>query len=368
MAMATPTAPLRDEAVIWKKVGPTAQNACWLVEGHVMRRSFVGLACATFILFASSSASLVVKLGETDDPAVVAAAGATRERDLSEVDPRPADDKVKLLDAGVEPRRPLRIRPVFGSTIETVMEGRIRLDTQIDGQSVSMGPAPGFRMLLVQRVDRVQPNGTAQFAMTYTAVGAVGGPGIDPALVAEVNAAIGDLEGLTGSAEVDARGQVQRASFDTGQVSDPVAKSLLDSVSSQVRNLSAPFPYEPVGVGARWTVEDQATLVGITMDSTATYTLTAREGDSYELGVTGTATATSQTIAFPGMPKGAEATVSRFEVRTTGTAAGDVGDILPSTSQMSAEGDIVIRVTEGGQAGRVVQHLEMEFTAEPFRR
>lgn len=115
-------------------------------------------------------------------------------------------------------------------------------------------------------------------------------------------------------------------------------------------------------------MEDQATIVGITMDSTATYTLTAREGDSYRLGVTGTSSATSQTIDFPGMPKGAEATVSRFEVRSTGTAAGDTGDILPSSSNVTAEGDIVIRVTEGGRAGRVVQHLEMEFTAEPFRR
>lgn len=197
----------RARSKVASNAGPNAQNGSRAAEGLIMRRSFVGLACATFILFASSSASLVIKLGETENPAVVVAAAATTEHDLNEVEARPADDKVKLLDAGIEPRRALRIRPVVGSTIQTVVEGRIGLDTQIDGESVATGPTPGFRMLLVQRVDRVQLNGTVQFVMSYTAVGAVGGPGIDPALVAEVNAALGDLEGLSGSAEVDARGR-----------------------------------------------------------------------------------------------------------------------------------------------------------------
>lgn len=338
-------------------------------ERLLVRRSFTTLAIATAVLFVSSVAGLAVKVaGKDGDSEVVTVAGSTTSSGAGTSDttapPPGAGDPVTLLDAGSGPRRALRIRPVAGSTSRTSVEARITLDMSIDGERFAMPSTPGVRMVLAQRVDRVDTDGRVHLTLTYTDVAPID-EGTDPGVIAAVEAALEDLEGLHGTVVLDARGQVEEAAIDTSGVSDGMARNLLDSLISQISNLSAPFPREPVGIGARWTVTTRAVLVGITTDSTATYTLTGRDGDAYQLGIVAKAVAAPQSIDLPGVPGGTEASVSRFEVRTTGTTSGTASGALPTNSKVTAEGDIVMLVTADGETGRVVQHLEMEFTFQP---
>lgn len=335
-----------------------------------MRRSFIVLVVATAVLFASSAAGLAVKLAADDDTSEVAATGpdtAARKPAAPAETPAAGDDKVTVIEVGAEPRRPLRLKPVAGTTVRTALTARVAIDQTVDGERLDTPAVPGFTMVMVQHVDSVDAAGSAQVTLTYTDVKAAQGPDSDPAVVEAVNTALGDLEGLSGTAVVDARGEVQESTLDTDGVEDPVAKSMLDSLDSQLRNLSAPFPREPIGVGARWTARTKATLVGITAETTTTYTLTEWDGDHYELAVVAKVTAPSGPVELPGLPAGTDAAISRFEVRTTGTVGGDVMGALPTSASSAAEGDMAFRITEDGRTGRLEQHLEMEFEFSPAR-
>ena len=107
--------------------------------------------------------------------------------------------------------------------------------------------------MLDEVVDKVDPDGTAHYSVTFKEVTVVGGTGTDPEVVSQTQASLDQLEGLTGTGTFRPHGGGQTLSYDTAAITDPAIRSTIDSISSQVGNLSAPFPTEPVGVGARWT-------------------------------------------------------------------------------------------------------------------
>jgi len=133
-------------------------------------------------------------------------------------------------------------------------------------------------------------------------------------------------------------------------------------MSSQVGNLAAPFPTEPVGRGARWTAERSATINGITMNTTSKYTLRSRTGDRYEVDVTQDAVAPKGPAAIPNMPAGASASIVDFSVRSSGKVSGDLTRLLPVSSTLSGAGDGTMAITAGSERQTLVQHLTLGLT------
>ena len=341
-----------------------------------MRRSFLGLVVATALLFVASSAGLAYQLATDDDDKVAGRPSSTtsttrtaEEEDEEEgVESDEAASEVTVLDPGAEPRRKLRLRPVAGSTTRTVMESRIALTTSIAGESLPMDPAPGFRAVLVQRVDRVDEDGTAHVELSYTDVEAVGAPGADPELVESMNDTLADLENLKSTARIDARGRVLEMSTDSDEISNPLAARTIESLSSQMQNLSAPFPAEPVGLGARWSFSSEASVMGLKMRSTFQFTLSALDGDAYQLDVTSTSEAPPQTSAFGSFAalfSGARTSIEKFDVRTSGSVGGSLTEPLRSSATESGIGDIGMEVSVDGTTERIDLHLETENRLRP---
>jgi hypothetical protein len=112
------------------------------------------------------------------------------------------------------------------------------------------------------------------------------------------------------------------------------------------------FPAEPVGVGASWTAElgeDDRTI-------TATYTLTALEGDAFTVEVAMTGDAAQ---FFGELPEGfdeASGTISG-----TGVLHGRVGDPFDRTSEVTSDIAIVL----SGPGIEVATELTMVETQEP---
>jgi hypothetical protein len=169
--------------------------------------------------------------------------------------PKPA---VVLDSPGAQPRRPLALRVTAGSTTKVAMVSKLGLKMTIDGQAAPVGVLPATRMVMEQRVDRVDADGTARFSVSFPEVSVVATPGADPTAVEAAEDALQSLKGVTGTGAVDVHGNVSDTTYDTRSVSEPALRSTLDSLTSQMGNLSAPFPTEPVGVGARWTVTSTA--------------------------------------------------------------------------------------------------------------
>lgn len=278
---------------------------------------------------------------------------------------RTAPNRVVLDDPGGQPRQPLLLQVPAGTTNRVALVTKLGLKMTLDGESLPIGVVPSTRMVLTQEVDKVDPDGTTHYTVTFTDVAVLDTPGADPSVVSQTGTALNELKGLKGTGTVDVHGALRESSFDTRSTTNPLLKSTLESVSSQISNLSAPFPSEPVGPGARWTATRSATINGITMNMTSRYTLRSRTGTRYEVEVVQDSSAPPGAAAIPNLPGGATASITSFTVHTTGTLSGDLTKPLPTAGTTTGTGDGVMTVSQGAERGEIRQHLDLDFTISP---
>ena len=278
------------------------------------------------------------------------------------VAPKPV---VTLDTPGAQPRQPLVLRLAAGSSAKVAMVNKLTLKITIGGQAAPTGVVPGTRQVITQRVDKVESDGSASISLSFSEAAVLPTPGADPAVVQATQTGIEPLNRLRGTQVVDPDGTVRNVTFDTSAITDPTIKNTLDSMTSQVGTLSAPFPREPVGVGARWTVTSTAILAGLKMTTTTRYTLRSRTGDRYELDQTQEAVAVPGPVPLPGLPAGAQASVTSFTVKSTGQISGDLTRHLPTKSSVKGTGDGTFSMTVRAEKVSLVQNLTMDTTTSP---
>ncbi|HEV3401361.1 MAG TPA: DUF6263 family protein [Acidimicrobiales bacterium] len=303
-----------------------------------------------------------VACGGSDDEAEPSA--TTQAESPAATEPGGAGARVTVEEAGSEPRERLRLRLTADSTTRAAMVSKTSLEMTMAGERLPGGTLPTTRTVIEQRIDRVDPDGTAHFTVKFTDWSVEPTPGADPDVSEQTERVLRQLSGLGGTGTISPSG-VQTLTMDTSTVSDPTIKSLLDSMSSQIGNLTVPFPEEPVGPGARWRGTSSATISGITMNTTTNYTLRSRTGDRYELDVEQEAEAPAGRIDFPGLPPGAETSIERFGLESSGNVTGDLTKPLPATSNIRGGGEGRLTFSAEGEQGTVDQRVTLEIALSP---
>ena len=69
--------------------------------------------------------------------------------------------------------------------------------------------------------------------------------------------------------------------------------------------------------------------------------------------------------AFPGLPAGAEASVTSFALQSTGQVSGDLTRQIPAKSSSKGSGDGTFAVSASGQRLTLVQHMTIDITISP---
>ena len=290
--------------------------------------------------------TFVVACGDDDTPA-----------------PSTDNDEVIVENPGAEPQETLRYSFAEGTEVRSVMTMRLGLEMAVDGQPLPTTELPATRVVITVRIDSVDGN-EAEASFAYDELEAVPEPGIDPAVVETMNAALADVQGVTGTMTINDRGETSAAEIDSSTVSDPNIRATLDSVTSQISALTVAFPAEPVGVGAVWSANQQAELNGIRIETTTTYTLRARNGADYEFDVQQDVTAPPGPAEIPGLGA-ADVEIVSYDTANTGTVAGSLSSPLPTESDLTGGGDITMRITEGGETSNLTQQLTIEITLAP---
>lgn len=314
---------------------------------------FTAVACGD-----GDSPSAAPETSTTAAPASI----ATTTLPPTTVAPKPT---VTLESPGTQPRQPLTLRLTAGSSAKVAVVNKLTLKIAVSGQAAPSSVVPGTRQVVTERVDKVEADGSASVSVTFSEASVVPTPGADPAVVQATQAGLEPLNRLRGTQTVDPDGLVRNVAFDTSAFTDPAIRSNLDSITSQLGTLSAPFPREPVGVGARWTVTSTATIAGIKMTTTTRYTLRSRAGDRYELDQTQEAAAVAGPVPLPNLPAGAQGSVTSFSVKSTGQISGDLTRHLPTKSSVKGTGDGTFTMTIGSEKATLVQNMTMEMTTSP---
>lgn len=256
--------------------------------------------------------------------------------------------RTELIDAGQAPYQELRLRPTQGDrqtmTARLAMQGTM----VVNGQTTPAPNLPDIEMVLSAVVERIDANGDVHYTLQYDRLGTVAGTG-DSAFPTEIfEAAFAPFRGLKFRIHSSDRGQVKAVEVDSATELNPMARQMIDQLSQSLDNLSAQFPEEAVGNGARWRVVGALTAGGITLNQTVEFRITEMAGDRVTLAMSldqASGSDSPSTISSTG----------------NGTMIIDWTRLLPLVANLAIESTAII---DGGEAmGRIESTSQIDMTA-----
>jgi Family of unknown function (DUF6263) len=259
-------------------------------------------------------------------------------------------NSVELLSTGSGKKAPILLTVKSGASEKLTMymdmsarsgSGTVNIPTVAVDMSVDVGHVGDDEITSSFRYGAVKVDGTGPVA-------------------AQMRQQMGALSGIHGEIRTDRHGAVQKSDFNIPDGLGTTVSSLLDSLRSQMQNMTVAYPAEPLGVGARWSVHHHVTLAGVTSDVSYTYELVKRTGDQVVLGYTADQTAPEQDPKLPGMPPGATAHLDSQKSSGTGRMTVELGLPLATDVRTSMTTDVAMTLHAEGQSQSIKQHMEMK--------
>lgn len=213
------------------------------------------------------------------------------------VDPGPPQrvlPTIRVLDAGMTPRVPVRYRVPAGQTESLYLElVRIR-GVQAGGQGAQSG-IPPVQLEVKLGPAEPTPAGLIRHPVQITQVRLSRmADKMSPAQREEMEKMLAPLLRVQGWSEMDIQGRVRRGEFRGLEDVPPILRTMLGNIRTAL--LTVPFPDEPLGVRARWDVERKMQFSGVWVDQVVTYEITGMDGQQLALQVSARQSAEPQAI------------------------------------------------------------------------
>ena len=269
-------------------------------------------------------------------------------------------EPVTLLDAGAEPRMPLRYKIAEGTVTKSTMDLTMAtLATTDDGAALSV--VPGVRLHIVSGPASTTKDGT-KFGVNIEKAEAAVPRGIDPELADDLRRGAAILDDVGGTVEMNDRGIMLSAELNDRAKSSDIPVRLLTMIVNARTTLSrVALPEKAVGLGGRWEARKQIELFGFQIQQVDTYTLVERIGDEIKLNVTVTQNALPQTIDFP--DEGISITAEQMIANARGEIVLNL-NALESDAFGSGESDdrLVVTGKDGSKQIEVNEAFEIRMT------
>ena len=156
------------------------------------------IAKPTRVILVCILAIVVGACGSSDDSPEPGASAAT-----TTTQPAPnmseATDALSLQEAGSEPRQPLVLRVAAGTTRKVAFVSKFGLEMEVEGEALPEVRVPATRMVVEQRVDSVDADGTIRYSLAFTDVSVLSTPGVEQDVVTQTEAALAGIVGITGT-------------------------------------------------------------------------------------------------------------------------------------------------------------------------
>ncbi|GAB4343810.1 MAG: hypothetical protein Fur0042_07090 [Cyanophyceae cyanobacterium] len=255
--------------------------------------------------------------------------------------------RTELIDIGQAPYQELRLRPSPGDHQTMTARTSLKGTMVINGETTNAPALPEIEMALSALVERVEPNGDIQYTLEYDNLGVVAGTGGETLSPELFEAAFAPFKGLKFRILSSDRGQVKSVEMVSDTALDPMASQMLDQLFQSLDTLSAPFPEEAVGTGARWRVEGTLDMGGMVLNQTVDFELQTLEEDYGILAMT--------------LEQGGTVGASRLTSSGSGSLTLVWDRILPSMAMLVLNATSVI---DGGEVlGPIEYVMEMVMVA-----
>jgi hypothetical protein len=284
-----------------------------------------------------------------------------------EIKPQAATDssgeQVKLLDAGAEPRKALRLHPTAGDKQTMTMIMKMGMEMKMGdmpGQPLKM---PGMKMVMDVTVKNVADNGDISYETATTEAAIIEQEGVLPQIADAMKASFAGLKGMSSTGVMSNRGVNKSSEIKVPDSADAQTKQAIDQMKEALSKTSLPLPEEPVGVGAKWEAKMPIKTQGMTLDQVATYELVSLDGEQLNAKSTISQNASNQKIENPSMP-GIKVDLTKMTTTATGNTTLDLTHAVPASASIDSHSDMSMGMNMGGQKQAMNMKLDLNVQIE----
>ena len=270
----------------------------------------------------------------------------------------PSGTQVKLLDAGTEPRRPLRLQAKPGDKQSVDMTIKIGMDMEMSGMPAQPMQMPAIKMGMELTIKDVSPDGDITYESSLGNAGVAEDSGVVPQVAEAMKSSFAALEGVAGTCVASSRGLGKKADMKLPSGADPQMRQVMAQMNDSFAAFTTVFPEEAVGPGARWEVKLPIKSQGMTITQTTTYELISIEGDELHFKTSLVQHAANQKIQNPAMP-GLKIDLTKMTGSGSGTSTVNLAQIMPSEATMNSKSEMAMAMNMGGQKQAMTMKIDV---------
>lgn len=267
------------------------------------------------------------------------------------------DDQVKLIEAGAEPRKELRLHPKPGDKQTAVMTIKVAIDLNIGEMPPQAIKLPAIKITSDITVKSISAEGDIIYDLLIRNASAADDPGATPLVVEPIKSALAAIQGLSGTGTLSSRGLSKALEIEPPAGTAPQTLQAIDEIKECLAMIVSPLPKEPVGVGGRWEVKTPVKSQGMKVSQTTTYQLASLEGDRPALKSTIEQRASTQKVKNPALP-GITLNLSKMAGKGAGSVTLDLAQTLPPGSSADIDTELDMAMDAGGQPQPVTMKIE----------
>ncbi len=261
--------------------------------------------------------------------------------------------QVKLLEAGAEPRKVLRLHVNPGNTQSVALTMKMAMNmASPDGSNITVA-IPPVKLPLGLTIKNVADNGDITYEIVTGELTMGGDSETAAPMLEAMKAALASVKGQTATATVSSRGLTRSADTRLASGAGPEMRQLMDQMN--VAEFTTPLPEEAVGPGAKWEVTGQAVTQGAKVNQTVTTELVSLDGDVAVVKETIVQSGANQSVGNPAMP-GLKVSLTKMTVNGNAETTLDLGKVMP----LKGTADIHSEVLMGASAGQPKQAMTMK--------
>ncbi|HXX70114.1 MAG TPA: hypothetical protein VEK07_23245 [Polyangiaceae bacterium] len=261
-----------------------------------------------------------------------------------------------LLDPGASPRRKLRYAWRSGLKEELTLELRTFASTETSDAQTPGIPLPPVRIVIAIDAVDVSADGDLHYAWRVTAADVLAEPQTPDQLSDGMRAEVAVVAHVSGDGVTSSSGIARRVTIDPGSAAKGAGTGeMVEQIDQTLRNAPAPFPDEPIGLGARWQRVCQVASRDAHITQTDTFVLVGLSGGRGTLDDVLAQTAPPQVLRTPGMRSGDQARMESMLVSGSAKTHFDLAHLVPRTQIEST----TTMVVSGHAAGAASQRTTM---------
>jgi len=237
------------------------------------------------------------------------------------------------------------------------------MDMEMGGMPAQAVKMPAIKLDMKVTIKDVAANGDITYETMIEDASVSADAEVMPQVADAIKGSFESIKGLSGAGTISNRGLGRKSDMKLPPDANPQMRQAMEQMHDSFSTMTASFPEEAIGPGARWEVKLPLRSQGMAITQTMTYELASIKGEILTVKSTLLQHAANQKIENPSMP-GLKMDLTKMTANGSGTASLNLAQIMPSKATMDSKSDIAMEMNISGQKQAMTMKMDIKLVFE----